>query len=211
MRIEKEQKIGGVSALDVRRLLRRYAHVAFSPGNAAEFLEISPRAASRLLTKLRSDGYLESSASGDYERTLKGSALAGASSSSPLRTATAQRIVSDVVRRAMEINATEPFAFRVTRLELFGSVLSGKDRPSDVDIAYRLEPRWSGDAQLRAARERIVVARRAGRKFPTMIDELVWPQTEVLRALRGRSRGLSLSRLETIEDIGAARRVVFGA
>jgi len=101
--------------------------------------------------------------------------------------------------------------FRVTRLELFGSVLAGRDRPSDVDIAYRLEPRWSGDAQHRASRERTVAARRAGRRFPTLIDEFGWPQTEVLRALRGRSRGLSLSRLETIEDIGATREVVFEA
>jgi len=84
MRIEKEQKICGIPALDVSRLLRRYAHVSFAASDVADFLQVSSRAASSLLTKLFDDGYLEPSEGGRYERTLKGSALAGASSGAPL-------------------------------------------------------------------------------------------------------------------------------
>jgi hypothetical protein len=45
------------------------------------------------------------------------------------------------------INADERFAFRVRRLNLFGSYLDGKDRPNDVDIGCVLEPRWTGVRQ----------------------------------------------------------------
>jgi predicted nucleotidyltransferase len=111
-----------------------------------EVLSCSELIASRVLVDLERDGFI-TTINGHFEPSLKGSALAQATAARPLIRATAEHLVSEVVKRAKLINADDDWAYRVSKLVLFGSLLRGAERPNDVDIACRLEPRWRGEAQ----------------------------------------------------------------
>src|SRR5436190_1431199 len=96
----------------------------------------------------------------NLEPSMKGSALAQATAAKPLLCGTAERLVSEVVERARLINADDVWAYRVAMLVAFGSFVAGADKPNDVDVACRLQPRWRGATQekaedlRRAARDR---------------------------------------------------------
>jgi len=98
------------------------------------------------------------------------------------------RLLKDVVDRACAINEDDGYAYRVARIALFGSALGKNPRPSDVDRAVTLSRR---------------------RRFPNITAEVFWPQTEVLLALRRRSRGLSLSEGDTPTRLRAESKIIF--
>ena len=78
----------------------------------------------------------------------------------PTRRETAERLIAEVVERARMINRDSSLAYRVRLLAVFGSALTGKVRPNDVDIACRLAPRFAGEKQ-----EILEDERRASRGF----------------------------------------------
>ena len=127
---------------------------------------------------------------GHLEPSLKGSALAQATAAKPLVRRTAELLVSEVVARAKAINADNEWAYRVGMLVVFGSFVGGAERPNDVDVACKLEPRWRGEAQSEAEDERRLFS---DRRFRNISECVVWPKLEVLRFLKSRSRGLALA------------------
>jgi hypothetical protein len=60
-----------------------------------------------------------------WEATAKGHALAMATAASPLRRATAEKLVAEVVDRARMVNRDRDLAYRVHLLVVFGSFVSG--------------------------------------------------------------------------------------
>lgn len=82
--------------------------------------------------------------------------------------------------------------------------------PSDVDLAVTLSKRYADiEEQQRAEQARRRAAWEGGRRFPNITAEVFWPQTEVLLALRRRSRGLSLSEGDTPTRLRAESKIVF--
>ncbi len=106
----------------------------------------SEQTANSVLAELQRDGFVVPI--GDHlEPSLEGSALAQATAAKPLLRSTAERLVSTVVERAKAINADDDWPYRVTMLVVFGSFVGEAERPNDVDVACKLEPRWEGEAQ----------------------------------------------------------------
>lgn len=129
----------------------------------------------------------------------------------PLKRATVERLLAELVERARSINANEMYAYRVARILLFGSAMTESEaRPNDVDVAVALSRRHSDDqVQDRAERDRRAAAWARGRRFRNMVDDVFWPQTEVLLALRQRARGLSFSDANAPSRLGAESKVIF--
>lgn len=85
--------------------------------------------------------------------------------------------------------------------------------PSDVvDIAIELEARMTEDAAFRMwcdARRKLAVRR--GTHFNSTVDLVLWPRTEIFRALRARARALSLHEWNQVARIPGVRyRILMG-
>jgi predicted nucleotidyltransferase len=148
--------------------------------------------ANRVLTKLRREDFVISVA-GHLAPSLKGSALAQSTAAKPLRRASAERLVAELVQRARRVNACDDWAYRVKVLVVFGSVVTWAERPNDVDIAYKLSPRWNGQKQAKAEHRRRDLF---DGRFRSFVHSRFWPRLEIVRFLKSRSRGLSVQELE---------------
>ena len=63
-------------------------------------------------------------------------------------------------------------------------------RPSDVDVACSLRPRWQDRQRQKLHEEERRELRES--RFANTVEWVYWPEFEILRFLRSRSRGLSI-------------------
>jgi hypothetical protein len=88
---------------------------------------------------------------------------------------------------------------RVSCVAVFGSYLQVVDVLSDLDIGYYLEPKSRNSVEHDQLWQQQIHAEQAkGRRFRNMFDEMYWPNTKVLQALRGRAQSVSLESLDGI-------------
>lgn len=73
-----------------------------------------------------------------YELTDEGTRFAQASAAAPLRRATAERKLREFIARVEQVNQSDEYAYRVTRVVLFGSCLTDAERVNDIDLAVEL-------------------------------------------------------------------------
>lgn len=200
MRITRDQVICGYPALEVRALLQRASQQPWGFGCALvqDAWHVSAPTARALLQALQAEGYVEpvTVKAPDHEQwrtTLTGNALANASAASPIARATADRVVTELLARAEQVNANPDYAYYVERLTLFGSYLGTAPTVGDVDVAVYLTLRHTDqELQRQLEDQRIDAACAAGRYFSTSIDQIIWPWYEVVLFLKHRSRTLSL-------------------
>jgi hypothetical protein len=192
MRITADQKIAGYPAVQIRQLMRETVGHSITLRYVRKVLQCSDSAASGVLNLLQKDGFIDS-LRGNLGTSTKGSALAMATAAPPLRRETAARLIAGLVERARALNADDSWAYRVGMVVIFGSYVRGVDRPSDLDVACELRPRWLSDTQ--QAHEQV---RREIRvePFRNTSEWATWPKLEVFRFLRARARGLSIHELE---------------
>jgi hypothetical protein len=145
---------------------------------------------------------------GKYTPTVTGRALAAATAARPLLAKTAERLVNYVLARARLANEADAFAYCVELIAIFGSVASGKERPNDVDIACNLVPRWDDDEKLQMAHEDLRRASKRGR-FANTLEWAYWPQMEVLRYLKNRSKSLSIHSFDEAVKIDPNCRILY--
>jgi len=188
MRIAADQMIADYPAVWVRQLMRETARASITLRHVRQALRCSDSGAVSVLNRLEKDGFIES-VSGRLEPSTKGRALAMATAARPLRRSTAARLVADLIERARAVNSDDSWAYRVWMVAVFGSYVRGADRPSDVDIACELRPRWESARQ--QAHEQVRREDR-GKSFRNISEWASWPKLEVFRYLRARARGLSV-------------------
>ncbi|WP_253257475.1 hypothetical protein [Arthrobacter sp. Hiyo1] len=137
------------------------------------------------------------------ETTTLGNALAMAGFGKPISRKTAERLVGGLVDRAREYNADGRKPLYIERLRIFGSYLRQYVDPlGDVDAELSYGRRITDP---RAVRE---YTRASGRNFASYIDQLFWPQKELLQHLRKRSAALNIM-LEDIDLLTATSEVVY--
>lgn len=192
MRIERNQMIAGIPAKDVRRFMRAAAGFIIRVRTVTEVLGCSERRALELLKNLHKEGLLAPK-DDFWEATERGYALTMATAAHPLRRATAERLIAELMARTRTLNADNSWPYRIGKVVVFGSYVRGVARPNDVDIACELLPRWTGSEQL--VQEQL---RRQSRKQPyrNLTEWATWPRLEVLRFLKTSARGLSIHELE---------------
>lgn len=160
-------------------------------------LNVSESSARKIIKVLLEQGYIEESKPFDGEKTwvntIKGNSLAMASAAKPIYRKTADGILKKFLERVNEANANADFAYRVEKVVIFGSYLSDSDRLNDIDLAIKLSSKEKDTKKMRLRnQERINIAKRAGRTFNNVVEEVYWSMNEVRLFLKNRSRSISL-------------------
>lgn len=88
----------------------------------------------------------------------------------------------------------------VESIKVCGSYLSEKEMLGDLDVAVKVSQRYTGDACTKAIFKRIAAAKKEGRVFRSVMDEIFWPHKEVMLLLKTRKKGLSLHD-EDMDDV----------
>jgi len=216
MRIEKTQQIAGHPARVIRQLLRGFGTGPRDLDFVRRRLQRPRHPTERLLASLSRLGYLtpqgEPGGRCYWQRTPQGAALAMATAARPLHRATAEKKLQAFLVRVATVNRRRAFLYRVTQVVVFGSYLSAADRLNDVDVAVALAPKES-DPPRQFAWEQAHTARavRRGRHFNNLVEQLGWPEREVLLFLKSRSRALSVHTFRDAVLQQTACRVIFEA
>ena len=113
---------------------------------------------------------------------------------------TADRIVSEVIERAKEINASSfpKFMLSVKKIAVFGSYLTDKEKLGDVDIAVLWERRKEcekGDWHTNALKC-IEIHKKS---VPDWFQQFDFPHMIVRQTLRNRSKSLSIHAYDELE------------
>ncbi len=187
MRIQRGQVIAGHEAVEVRDALRHVDTSGFSAEwLASHIVGADPHV---LIRALEEEGYVcilerESRDGVLWRTTVTGQALAMAKLGKPYRRQTADKAVEKLLTAAREINSDPDLMYWVDRLELIGSYVDGAAEVGDVDVIAHLTGRWdpNNPTQHRQWQQRRVAA--SGRRLATVIDQVLWPLTEVQQKLR---------------------------
>jgi predicted nucleotidyltransferase len=202
MYIDKNSKISQFSAIKVRDLLKRLKDNPFNLDQVCHYFKEKPKKIINFLSDLEDAGYIEKSKNfinpQHWIVTLKGSRLSLASAAKPVKRETAEKRLQEFMERVDRVNSDKYYLYKVSKVVIFGSFLSNKDRINDIDIAVKLLPKIS-DTKKRREKEqqRIKDAYKSGRTFNNFVDELFWPHSEVMYYLKARKRTISL---HTIDD-----------
>jgi predicted nucleotidyltransferase len=197
VRLDSKSTIGGVPTTAVRDFLRRANDPQWNLEYVSRRLRLLTVQTERLVAELLSLGYVEAiKNSGEelwYRLTLAGGTFALASTARPLRRVTARRKLDEFLNRVRIVNNSDYFLYKVKRVLIFGSYLGDEERLNDVDIAVKLVHREpDSKRRMELNRERVGEVLRKGRQFSNLVDELSWPQREVLLFLKARSRAIAL-------------------
>jgi predicted nucleotidyltransferase len=200
MILRSEQSIAGFKATRIRAALRRLVQDFWTADDVALEMKIDRAAAEELIAALLTSGYVGKAPrkpAGTWRNTIAGNALANSTAAKPIRRETGEDRLAEFLGRVRLLNADDVWAYRVTKVVVFGSYLTDKSRLGDVDVAIRLEPRpkyqdrWSEVLLAQAAE-----AEKRGTRFSRFVDRLGWAERQAKRFLKSRSRSLSLHDLK---------------
>ncbi len=201
MILSSEQTIAGLKATKVRALLHRLAPDLWTADDVAREMKVTRPAAMKLIAALHSAGYVEKTPrqpKGIWRNTIAGNAVAISTAAKPIHRATGEERLAQFLERVRVLNADDKWAYRVTKVVVFGSYLTTKSRLGDVDLAIQFKPRPQyRDQWAEVLLAQAETAARRGTRFSTFVDRLGWAQREAKRFLKSRSRALSLHDLET--------------
>jgi predicted nucleotidyltransferase len=219
MRIDSREQIDGIEILKVRDLLRRLSNAdEWEDALVADRLGMPPEDAKRLLNEMVRMGYVEPirihGQRQFYQNTVNGNALGLATAAKPVMRKTADRILSEFMDRAREVNSSPAFLVMVKKVVVFGSYLTDAPHISDIDLVVELawkekHPLVLGKHKGETAIEQSVAAEEKGRRFNSFVDRLEWPETEVKSFLKSRSRTLSIHSTEDDILLIADHKVIF--
>ena len=197
MRVAKTDTIAGLPAELARAIVGKFRGREMVAEVVADLVEDTGFEHEAVLAGLEAAGYMAKvrvDNDGDvwWDTTIQGNALAMASFGKPISRKTADRLVAGLVERAQAYNRDPGKPLFINTLRVFGSYLSpGIDPLGDVDIELTYGRRITGQTALSD------YTKASGRAFGTYFDQLMWPQTELVRHLKKRSAFINI----TLEDI----------
>lgn len=168
-------------------------------GEVAQILRQPTVAAQELVNQLTEENYIvwvkkkfPDGCQYKLTATEKGRRFGIVKATAPLTRAKADKMLSDLIKRAKSINENPEFVFFVERIEVFGSYLTDKELLGDLDVGVKLDRRYNGELFTEHNQHRIEMAKSGGRSFNNSTDQLNWPYLEVMLMLKTRKRGLSI-------------------
>lgn len=139
-----------------------------------------------------------------------GRTLALASAAKPILRKTADKKIAELLDRVTIVNSSSHYAYDVRTVVVFGSYLSDQDRISDIDIGIALEKKTANeDLFMKMCERSIQQASKDGRRFSSYAEQIYWPQLEVHRFLKSRSRAISLHSLQDEILQSAVQKIIF--
>lgn len=217
MRLNRGDRIAGVDGLRLRDYFRRYSE-SVNYRTVMEEFSMTKRKAQEVLEALQKlkmispREFQHDKKMVSYETTIRGNALGMAKSGKPVKRQSAGNVLRELLDRVKGVNARGDLAYLVETVVVFGSYLSDAKRLSDLDVAVELSPRSSDDQTWERLRKASLDrADAAGRRFRNVVEQVCWPQLEVLAILKNRSRTISLCEWQSLLRMEGFRYcVVFG-
>ena len=118
---------------------------------------------------------------------------------------TAERILKEIVQRAEAINASpeSQYMYYVSKILIFGSYLTPKERLGDIDVAVKIEGRWKTDKEYDRLLDTV-----CGKKV-TGDSKVLYPYQKIITALRNRSKSLSFHSIEEVARGNFQYKIIF--
>ena len=213
MRLLPKSKLYGQPAGHVRDFLLHIGPDTFNQVYLKQRLQLSDHETNTVLSGLLADNYVMDAVPIDdlpgYGLTPRGLQLAVSTFAYKIKREVGEQLLSGVISRAANAEAQRPFVFQVTKIALFGSMLTDSALVHDVDLAIAVETPYDGAAFDEAQQRRIDAATKSGKRFRSMLASVVWPRMEITDYLRGGSRHISLHSFNELELMQCPYRVVF--
>jgi hypothetical protein len=215
MRLDAKGTVAGVPALKVRALLRKWGSDVAGAHFIGRELHVAVREAGGVLSALVSEGLvaedkdLRQHDTARFVCTVKGNAFAQASAAKPLRRATVERKLTELMSRMVHVNASNEFLVGVEDAYVYGSYLTTQERLGDLDVSLRFFRKETDPDRFMALAQE--ATRESGRRFATYLDALFWPERKVHLFLKQRSRVFSLHVNEPLLELDPTlpRRAIF--
>jgi hypothetical protein len=170
MRVDSTATVAGYPVLLVRQALRKLRHIdTWASGMLEAAAGLHAGAGPELAKALAARGLIRKLQKDTWTICQAGMTFAAATAAKPLTRATAERALAAFMERVARVNSDPYFLGRVTRVALFGSMLSpDTDRPSDVDLAVEVGTENHGLGQpCREESQARAAINQAGPPFPT--------------------------------------------
>lgn len=141
--------------------------------------------------------------------TEKGRRLGITNANPPISREKADQLLNELLERVEIINNLD-LSFKVQSIKIFGSYLSEQAILGDLDIAFKLRRIKPKNKFERKSDERIEIALKNGKRFSNFLEQLYWPEKEVILLLKTKKKGLSLHNEDDDEIAANAEfRLVF--
>ncbi len=182
---------------------------------AKEKLGCSAQEAARIMCSLQRAGYISARSDGKgprlYRRTTEGNRLALASLR-PISRTTADKMLRGFVQRIRKVNSSPSFLYTITAAVVFGSATSDVEELGDVDVAIRLERKVADwEAHVRLSYERVWQARRKGKRFRNITEQVCWPAIEIRKFLTSGTRQLNIHEFDELSRLPELKyRILLG-
>ncbi len=198
MHINPNDSISGVNIVKIRNFLRKSGQSEkWRADYVSSLLHLNEEQMLNLLTELERMGYVEKDKF-DYgeqywHNTVNGNSLGNASAAKPYKRKTAEKALTEFMKRVQEVNSNPYYLYKVTRVILFGSYLTDTAEVNDVDIALEILPKEK-DIELRGVKleKRRMEIEESGKRFNNITEWAGAAEIEVWNFLKSRSRVISM-------------------
>ena len=99
----------------------------------------------------------------------------------------ADELLALMVERAEEVNRDPQFIYRVSRLTVFGSYLTDKEKLGDLDVAVELLPKHNAEKHSKLIKQQSI-----NEATGDWWEQSVWSRRKVHRALKRQNHAFSL-------------------
>lgn len=196
MRIAPKDTLAGQPILKIRGFLRRNQACTWGEMTVGDTFKVDSKTAKGIISLLNRRGYVEPikiSGKTYWKNTIKGNTLALSSAAPPILRATAERRLKEFLDRVLVVRNSKYYLYKVTKVVVFGSYLSYKEKINDIDISISLKSKQKNEQRRRRMiEERIDSAIFYGKVFRNEGEKICWPQIEVIKFLKDRSRSIGL-------------------
>ena len=123
--------------------------------------------------------------------------------------ARADELIAALVERAKAVDADPRYLCGVSRLAIFGSYLTGKEKLGDIDIAIEVGPKQRHPP----THWELVEVQRQEAPRGNMVERLFWPELKVRKALRERHAAFSFHDYDELErmekEYGTVSKLIY--
>jgi len=199
LNINSNEIIANLPALEARELMKKLGRFynGFSIMDVAKHCNETRQRAQHRIDQLVADKYIEAiktiNGKQRWITSIKGNALSQASAAKRIKRVTANKHYDQFLGRVSEINSSDKFLYQVSKVAVFGSYLTNSPTVGDIDLFVWIEIKGKFKEEFPSIhKQRTKEMELEGRFFRSLDDQLSWPQLDVRKYLKNRSRVISM-------------------
>ena len=223
MQVNWDQSVAGVPLIEIRDILRHIGRYHFDAEDIAERMRVGKdnwpsdrqrkaqdRKAKKILEVLVASGLIEIETnyrSGAFTLTENGIALSAADQLPRMTRKAADQAIKKLIKKVNEINANPVYMHDVEEVWIFGSYIGDAKDLGDIDVAVKLNGRWSQEI----ASDFIERSKAIEKAFPrprSFNRYGFWGNTLIYRHLRVNRR-IHILKMTDLEHLECPRLMIY--